>query len=158
MSPSLASRLFSSSGRLTVPEAFVLQMLSGGLGSVLIHALSQGTDWQREIEIALVIDALGGFGLLFLLTKRLHDHGCSGWWALLGLPLIPLGAYRSWRVTLLNPEVLTGSEPWWYMPASLLAVPIVIATMGVFFIPGSSRDNRYGPSPRGEPNEPAHSA
>jgi uncharacterized membrane protein YhaH (DUF805 family) len=96
--------------------------------------------------------------MLFLLTKRLHDHGWSGWWALVGLPVIPLTAYRSWRVTMLNPDVLTGQDPWWYMPATLLSLPLIIATLGVFFIPGSSRDNRYGPSPRGAPSERAPSS
>jgi uncharacterized membrane protein YhaH (DUF805 family) len=155
---SLRSRLFSLGGRLNVPEAFVLQMLFAGLETILTATLSQSTDWRREIELRLAIEALGGFAFLLLLTKRLHDHGWSGWWALVCLPLIPLGAYKSWRVTLLNPEVLTGHDLWWYTPASLLAVPFIIAALGVFFVPGSSRDNRFGPSPRRAPNEPAHSS
>ena len=158
MRASLPSRLFSLSGRLNVPEAFVLQMLLAWLGALLIYALSQGVDWRREIELRLATDALVGVGTLLLLTKRLHDHGWSGWWALLGLPLIPLAAYQSWRVTMLNPEVLTGNDPWWQMPATLLSIPLIVAIMGVFFVPGSSRDNRFGPSPRSAPSEPAHSS
>ena len=154
MGPSLPARLFSLSGRLNVPEAFVLQLLVPGLGTVLIYALSDGADWQRGIEIRLAIDVLGGLGMLLLLTKRLHDHGWSGWWALFGLPTIPLNAYRSWQVTVLNPDVLTGHTPWWYMPATLLSMPLVIVILGVFFIPGSSQVNRYGPSPRRAPSEP----
>ena len=113
---------------------------------------------RREIEIRLAIEALVAVGTLFLLTKRFHDRGWSGWWALVGLPAIPLNAYRSWSVTTLNPDVLTGYDPWWYMPATLLSLPLIMATLGVFFIPGSSRDNRYGPSPRGAPSERAPSS
>ncbi|HEY6814296.1 MAG TPA: DUF805 domain-containing protein [Croceibacterium sp.] len=148
MLASLPARLFSLSGRLNVPEAFLLQMLVTGLGSALVFALSQGVDFRREVEVRLAIDALVGLGMFFLLTKRLHDHGWSGWWALLGLPLIPLDAYKSWRVTLLNPEVLTGQNPSWYMPATLLSMPLIVALLGVFLIPGGSQENRYGPSPR----------
>ena len=112
MQARLLSRLFSLSGRLNVPEAFALQLLLSGLGYTVIYVLSQGADWRRETEIRLIAEALCGLGLLFLVTKRLHDHGWSGWWAMLGLPVIPLGANRSWRVTLLNPDVLTGNDPW----------------------------------------------
>jgi uncharacterized membrane protein YhaH (DUF805 family) len=158
MRPDLLSRLFSLSGRLNVPEAFILQMLLGWLGYLLVWALTRDAGWQREIEMRMAGEAAVGLGTLFLLTKRLHDHGWSGWWALLSLPLIPLGVYRSWRVTALNPEVLTGHDPWWYVPASVVSVPILVVVLGVFFIPGSSNDNRFGPSPRRARDESVHNA
>jgi Predicted membrane protein len=150
----LPARLFSLSGRLNVPEAFVLHLMLSALGAVLVWAATRDAGWQHEIWGKLVVQAIVALGGLVLLTKRLHDHGWSGWWALLGLPLIPLGLYRSWRVTLRNPDVLTGSpDPWWYLPAQLLSLPLIVLMLGVFFIPGSAQENRYGPSPRGSRDE-----
>src|SRR5690606_17703068 len=64
----LPARLFSLSGRLNVPEAFVLHLMLSALGAVLVWAATRDAGWQHEIWAELVVQAIVALGGLVLLT------------------------------------------------------------------------------------------
>lgn len=152
----LCARVFAFQGRLRAGEFFVLLLLIPTFVSLLAAPFKTGVDWQSDAMVGLTVGVCSSLIALLLFTKRLHDHDMSGWWALLGLPVVALQAYDRWRHTILNPDLFNYITPWWHVLAMLYAWFVVIAFMTIGFVPGKDADNRFGPSPRrkGE-SEPA---
>jgi uncharacterized membrane protein YhaH (DUF805 family) len=74
--------------------------------------------------------------LIALFTRRLHDHGRSGWWTLL------LVAELGWQFLATAPAQN-------FLPISLMAAMLLsLALLALWFWPGTDGANIYGPDPR----------
>lgn len=110
-------------------------------------------------EVARMLVLLPMFALM---ARRIQDFDLPGWlFAPLMIYLVAINEWKSlavltaaypsstWKsLAFLAPTAL----PPWQLEA--LGLPIALAVMIAFFIPGTIGPNRYGPDPRIEPSEP----
>ena len=83
-----------------------------------------------------------------LFVRRVHDHGRSGWWALL-LPLTFAFAVVSDNG---NPDIAGIAKletPFWL---DLVGVGAILAIWGFSLWSPNDGNNRYGPNPRLDPD------
>jgi uncharacterized membrane protein YhaH (DUF805 family) len=84
--------------------------------------------------------------ILALIVRRLHDSGRSGWWALVGLPLL---GFELWEAYVHHRDPLAPSP----IDSLPLGARVALALTGVaLFIllvwDDEQADNRHGPNPR----------
>ncbi|MEO8113297.1 MAG: DUF805 domain-containing protein [Phenylobacterium sp.] len=138
-------RLFDFKGHAARAEYWAIS-IGGSIASGLLTMLETATE-----EAAPVVSMLAGLLTILILavhaavaTRRLHDRGKSGWWALLflGTPF-SVAIYME----LMVPS--GGSPPAPGVFFLIAAIPIIgwaFVELGV--LPGKSRGNRYVANPR----------
>lgn len=141
-------RSLSPNGRLTRTEFFAISAVLQVVVAIPAMALHAALEWRASLIVDLTSSALSGVALIYVLGRRLHDVGWSAWWAALLVPVIPISIYDHWRVTLLNPDVLSGKPEPLHFYGQLVAIPLVVAFLVVWLWPGSEGPNRFGRDPR----------
>jgi len=117
---------------------FVLIMAIGWLGFFTVLEVSI---WGQRALLVLT-----ACPILALIVRRLHDTGRSGWWALVGLPLLGFELWEAY-VRYLDPLALSpiDSLP---LGARLALALSWVALFILLFWDDEEADNRYGPNPR----------
>lgn len=129
-------------GRATRTDFFFGAMVLGLAGSLLEWFL-EGIGWTparpyHSMEIYV-------FWLLVMtvMVRRLHDQDRSGWFVLIMVPILAIGARGQYLFNI--GELPT---PKLGMPYNLIHLVLVIVFWGLVLWPGTPGSNRYGPDPR----------
>ena len=158
-------RFSGRSRRMEVAEFYILSMfvnLAFGLVRSFAPEIEMGSPAETFLANRLTIEVaqiLLTFPLFALMTRRLQDIGLPGW---VFPPFLAYAvAVNAWK-SLAVSTALYPASPWKSLaflvpsegPSTLLqflALPIVVAMMIAWFIPGPAGPNRYGPDPLDEP-------
>lgn len=101
--------------------------------------------------VALGFKLLGLWVAIAMSAKRMHDIGYSAWWLLAGT-----GGLALWSIIIslvLYPiaglDVLVPGTVWYWLSFTLVALPLLAATLWLHSARGMPADNRFGPLPDG---------
>lgn len=155
----LISLLFGFSGRINRVQYWLGCVIAGVGGAMLFFMLAimtmpQGGVPKGELEALHALSSMGvAIGMPFILmiwsgsalqTKRLHDRGRSGLWAL--APIVPLTMILVSIVSVVatggHPEQALGSMMLWVV---LLQVVNLVMFVEVGCMAGKAEANKYGP-------------
>ena len=131
-------------GRATRTEvaAFYLLLMIVGL----LLGLASPDDYRTEQTVNAVFAALVLCPTLALFVRRLHDQGRSGWWLVLGLPVLVMAAIDQWRRVTLGMATI-GMD--WPLHLTILGFVSAIVLLLLLVPDDEKGPNRYGPNPRG---------
>ena len=138
---------FNMHGRLNHVAFLLFYLACGAYAAVaiLLYA-SLGDPEPGEAPLALILALLPGMAAIFSATvRRLHDRGRSGSWLAIFFVPAPLAL---WLGSLLfKSGVLTPDRfDTVFVPVFLTAsIPLVWGGVEIFFVPGTSGANRFGP-------------
>ncbi|MEO5774212.1 MAG: DUF805 domain-containing protein [Sphingomicrobium sp.] len=138
------SHTFDFAGRSRRLEIGYYWIASILVTNALIYGLAATLRWPSSVvakEVAQLIVAIPFFALF---VRRLHDHGRSGWWLAVLLPVVPFNIYETLRVNF------HAYDPAWLdvgMWKLLLLIPVLLLFAFVL-TEGDVGENLYGPDPR----------
>lgn len=119
--------------------------------NVLINwaGLIAGLHYHQWVSLAFTLALLCPWTALAV--RRLHDVGWSGWWLLLGLPVLALNLWDDWR-RVGDPFALSVQSS---IPI-FVEIPMALALLALIvllFWEDEEGANRYGPNPRYDSEE-----
>jgi len=143
----VAREIVSFRGRARIVDLIYFSLAIGVI-SLMVKFPLQALPWDWKWFARAAVDIVIFVPCLALFSRRLHDQGLSGWWALLLLPNLPMNLYQSYRAVfaVINPAWLFQPDPldsW-----RLLLIPVGLVVLVLFLRPGTRGPNRYGPDPR----------
>ncbi len=159
----LVSLLFGFSGRINRVQYWLGCVIAGVGGAMLFFTLAlltmpQGGVPKDELQALQALSSMGfAFGVPLMLmgwagsalqTKRLHDRGRSGLWAL--APLLPVLMIVvnivSGLTTGMRPEQVVASLMMWLV---ILQIINLVMFVDIGCMAGKPEPNKFGPPPSG---------
>ena len=129
------------STRTEVAAFYLLLMIVG-----LLLDLASGEDYRTEQTVNAVFASIVLCPTVALFVRRLHDQGRSGWWLLLGLPVLVMASIDQWRRATLGMAAI-GMD--WPLHLTILGFVSAIVVLLLLVPDDEKGPNRFGPNPRG---------
>jgi len=142
-------------GRSTRTEVIAFYLLTSfvTMAFTILFGIFSPFDFRGEWVAGQIVQFLFLCPTLALSVRRFHDHGRSGWWLLVALPVLGANLWKSyWTVFSMDRFAgLYHDLPWLAEGAALLCV---LTYLGLLFWEDEEGTNRYGPNPRYDEPQP----
>jgi uncharacterized membrane protein YhaH (DUF805 family) len=134
------------SGRSRRTEVIYYWIAAAVAGAIVGIPSTAALSFGEGIIVNEVVRLLFFVPTFALFARRLHDQDRSGWWAWL-LPIsiaLSIPDLLAWASA--DPQIIMADHgPRWL---TWIGVPVGLAILVLFFLPGSEGPNRFGDDPR----------
>jgi uncharacterized membrane protein YhaH (DUF805 family) len=101
--------------------------------------------WREQRLLELALGGVQALPMMAIFIRRLHDQDRAAWWVLLMPPVLLDSLSRQWRFANYDAARLLAAHdplPFW------IHIPLVLAILSLYIVPGTIGPNRYGADPR----------